>query len=92
MKNLDYPISAMTIRRLLKENDYSLRANMKSKEPNSNHPERNTQFEHIEQTKIAFKEAELPVISIDTKKKELIGNFKNAGRVWCQEAEPSQWT
>jgi hypothetical protein len=87
MAKWEYTVSPMTVRRLLEENDYSLRANVKSKEPGSNHPERNTQFEHIEQKKMEFKEASLPVISIDTKKKELIGNFKNAGRVWCQEAE-----
>ena len=87
MEKLGYGISLMTLSSLLRENDYSLRANVKSKEPSSNHPERNTQFEYIDQKKQEFKEAGLPMISIDTKKKELIGNFKNAGRVWGEEAE-----
>ena len=82
-----YAVSPTTISRLLDENDYALRANMKSQEPGANHPDRNRQFESIAQQKAAFQEAGLPVISVDTKKKELIGNFKNAGRVWCQEAE-----
>lgn len=48
---------------------------------------RNTQFLHIVDQRTRFREAGLPIISIDTKKKELIGNFKNHGRTWCQEAE-----
>jgi hypothetical protein len=87
MEKLGYSISPMTLSSLLRENDYSLRANVKSKEPGSNHPDRNTQFEYIEQKKKEFKGAELPIISIDTKKKELVGNFKNAGCVWGKEAE-----
>lgn len=87
MAKLGCSVSPMTVGRLLEENDYSLRANVKSKEPGSNHPERNTQFEYIEQTKEKFKKEGLPIISIDTKKKELIGNFKNAGRAWGKEAE-----
>jgi len=87
MAKLGHNISPMTVGRLLRDNDYSLRANVKSKEPGSNHPDRNTQFEHIEQKKKEFKEAGLPVISIDAKKKELIGNFKNTGCVWGKEAE-----
>ena len=79
--------SPTTVRRLLDANRYALRANMKSQEPGSNHPDRNTQFEHIAQRKEEFQAAGLPVISVDTKKKELIGNFKNAGRVWCKAAE-----
>ena len=67
--------------------NYALRANVKSTEPGSNHPDRNIQFEYITQKKDEFQAAGLPVISVDTKKKELVGNFKNAGRVWCQEAE-----
>jgi len=84
---VDHRVSPTTISRLLDQSDYALRANMKSKEPGSGHPERNTQFEYIAQKKQEFQEAGLPIISIDTKKKELIGNFKNAGCVWCKEAE-----
>lgn len=66
--------------------NYSLKANLK-RFSGAAHPDRNQQFEYIEAQKQAFLEAGLPVISVDTKKKELIGNFKNAGRSWCQQAE-----
>lgn len=79
-------VSHTTIGRLLKAMDYSLKTNVKrlTGEP---HPDRETQFAYIEQQKQAFREADLPIISVDTKKKELIGPFKNAGRRWCQHAE-----
>lgn len=79
--------SPPTIARVLGDIGYALRANVKSKEPGSNHPDRDRQFQHIAQKKADFMQAGLPVISVDTKKKELIGNFKNAGRVWCQQPE-----
>ena len=85
--NLGHAVSPMTVSRLLDDNDYGLRANMKSQEPGSHHPERNTQFEYIARKKAEFQEAGLPIISVDTKKKELVGNFKNPGRVWCKAAE-----
>jgi hypothetical protein len=77
--------SAMTVRRLLCEAGYSLKANRK--ENTSGHPERDRQFRHIARVKKRAMAAGHPVISVDTKKKELIGDFKNAGQVWCQEAE-----
>ena len=75
-----------TIRRLLKKAKFSLKANAK-RDAGKDHPDRNTQFEHLRAQRTLFLEAGLPVISIDTKKKELIGNYKNGGRTWCQEAE-----
>ena len=75
-----------TVGRLLKKRDYSLKANVK-RQAGSQHPDRNTQFEYIEAQKQLFLSHGWPVISVDAKKKELIGNFKNAGRCWCQEAE-----
>jgi Rhodopirellula transposase DDE domain len=78
--------SAPTVRRLLRKLGYSLKANVKSREGGVAHPERNTQFEYIEAQKQAFIKAGWPIISVDTKKKELIGDFKNAGQAWCQEA------
>ena len=79
-------VSHTTVGRLLRDMDYSLKANVKrlTGEP---HPERDTQFGYIEQQKQAFREAEWPIISVDTKKKELIGTFKNLGRRWCQQAD-----
>lgn len=86
-EQLGKKISPPTVGRLLRQLDYSLKVNVKrlSGEP---HPDRETQFAYLEQQKQAFLQAGLPVISVDTKKKELIGNFKNAGRRWCQSADP----
>ncbi len=87
LAELGHTLSVTTVSRLSDQSDYALRANVKSQEPGSNHPERNAQFEFLAQKKAEFQAAGLPIISIDTKKKELIGNFKNAGRAWCKEAE-----
>lgn len=76
--------SAPTISRLLRKHDYSLHVNAKEKEASSSHPDRDTQFQYIERQKQAFMAAGNPIISVDTKKKELIGNFKNPGQEWCQ--------
>jgi hypothetical protein len=75
-----------TLRRLLRKAKYSLKANCK-REAGADHPDRNTQFEYLDHQKHAFLAAGLPIISVDTKKKELIGNFKNNGRSWCLEPE-----
>lgn len=86
LKRLGHPASRMTVGRLLKKLDYSMKGNVK-RLTGPPHPDRDQQFKYIEAQKRAFLEAGLPVISVDTKKKELIGDFKNAGSVWCQEAE-----
>lgn len=78
-------ISHTTVGRLLRQMDYSLKANVK-RLSGSAHPDREQQFTYLNSQKRAFLAAGLPVISVDTKKKELIGNFKNPGQVWCQEA------
>jgi len=75
-----------TVGRLLKGMDYSLKANVK-RQAGAQHPDRNTQFEYIEAQKQLFLSNGWPVISIDAKKKELIGNFKNPGQSWCLKAE-----
>jgi hypothetical protein len=85
-KALGEKVSHTTIGRLLKDMDYSLKANIK-RLTGQPHPDRETQFAYIEQQKQVFREAGLPIISVDTKKKELIGLFKNAGRRWCHQAE-----
>ena len=79
-------VSHTTVERLLKDMDYSLKANVK-RLAGADHPDRDRQFRYIDEQKQAFLAAGMAVISVDTKKKELIGNFKNAGRTWCQEAE-----
>lgn len=76
-----HPVSARTVAALLKEAGYSLQANRKTREGGS-HPDRNAQFEHINAQVMAFHKQRQPVISVDTKKKELVGDFKNGGREW----------
>ena len=73
--------SPMTVRRLLKKLEYSLKANVK-RLTGPLHQDRDRQFSYIQAQKQAYLDTGLPVISVDTKKKELIGNFKNAGRAW----------
>src|SRR3972149_8781560 len=82
-----HPVSHETVGRLLKKLDYALHVNAKKVEAKASHPDRNAQFEEIAQQRQAFQTAGLPIISVDTKKKELIGNFKNAGSAWSQAAE-----
>jgi hypothetical protein len=76
------------VRRLLDDRGYRLHANTKQLESSAAHPDRDRQFGYITEQRQAFGAAGLPRISVDTKKKELIGQFKNAGRVWSQAAEP----
>lgn len=79
-------VSCPVISRLLKDCGYPLRLNVKEYEGES-HPAREQQFIHIQEQRTAHTEMGVPTLSVDTKKKELVGNFKNAGRIWCQEAE-----
>jgi Rhodopirellula transposase DDE domain len=76
-----HPVSPSTVGRLLKAAGYSLQSNRKTKD-GSSHPDRNAQFEHINATVQAFQGRGQPVISVDTKKKELVGEYKNGGREW----------
>jgi hypothetical protein len=87
LEQVGHLVSPPTGARLLRKLGYSLRVNVKKQEARSAHPERNQQFEHIEAEKQRFQAAGCPIISVDTKKKELIGNFKNAGQTWCQQAD-----
>ena len=80
-------ISDKTVAKLLREHGYSLQAPNKSVE-GTQHPDRNAQFEHINAKAQAQISKGSPVISVDTKKKELVGNFKNGGREWQPEGEP----
>ena len=84
-----HPVSPRTVGRLLKSAGYSLQSNRKTKE-GKNHPDRNAQFEHINATVLAFQKRGQPVISVDTKKKELVGNFRNVGREWLPKGEPDE--
>jgi hypothetical protein len=79
-------VSKPVISRILRDHGYSLRANVKQNAGNA-HPDRDQQFQYMRQQRAQHHDQAHPVISVDTKKKELIGQFKNAGRIWCQEAE-----
>src|ERR1039458_10322288 len=81
---LGIAVSKNTVGRLLKQMDFKLRVNRKQIASTKN-PERNQQFLHIGEQRERFVERGLPIISVDTKKKELIGNFKNAGAKWDRE-------
>ena len=74
---------------MLKQTGYSLQSNRKTKEGGS-HPDRNAQFEHINAVVERFQQRGQPVISVDTKKKELVGPFKNGGREWQPKGEPEE--
>lgn len=84
-----HPIGAWTVGNLLKEDGYSLQGNRKTQEGGS-HPDRNAQFEFINTTVQQFQHRGQPVISVDTKKKELVGQFKNGGREWQPKGEPEE--
>ena len=84
MERKGQAISASSVGRLLKEKNYSLRLNRKSI-AETNHPQRDEQFQAIAATRKAFEDAGHPVLSLDTKKKELVGNFRNPGRIWTKE-------
>jgi len=79
-------VSKPVISRILRAHGYSLRANVKQA-AGRQHPDRDQQFGYIRMQRTQHWEANQPVISVDTKKKELVGNFKNAGQIWCQTAE-----
>ncbi|MDO8795469.1 MAG: ISAzo13 family transposase [Vicinamibacterales bacterium] len=82
-----WDVSSTTVGRLLHELGYRLQSVRKSREGTS-HPDRNAQFEHINAAAAAFLRRQQPVISVDTKKKELVGDFKNAGQEWQPTGTP----
>jgi Rhodopirellula transposase DDE domain len=84
-----YQVSARTVNRLLRALDYSLQANRKTCE-GSAHPDRDAQFAHINERTKEFQHRGQPVVSVDAKKKELVGEFKNGGREWRPKGEPEQ--
>jgi Rhodopirellula transposase DDE domain len=87
LRKLGHKVSPMTVGKLLRGMDYSLQANSKTKE-GQQHIDRDAQFRYIDDRAKAFLKARQPVISCDTKKKELVGNFKNNGREWRPKGRP----
>jgi transposase len=84
-----HSVTARTISRLLVDMGYSLQANRKTRE-GASHPDRNAQFEYINAKVALFQELQQPAVSVDTKKKELIGDFYNRGREWRPKGDPQQ--
>ena len=89
LSNAGWRVSSTTVGRLLHELGYRLQSVRKIREGTS-HPDRNEQFEHINATAALFLRRKQPVISVDTKKKELVGDFKNGGREWQPQATPEK--
>lgn len=87
LREQGHTVHFTTVAKLLGLLGYSLQANVKSRE-GSQHPDRDAQFEHIDAVAKAALAAGQPLISVDTKKKELVGDFKNAGREWRPKGEP----
>ena len=86
LRRQGHAVSHQTVSAVLKSLGYSLQANRKTRE-GAKHPDRNAQFEHIAQRVKEFQRRAQPVISVDTKKKELVGDFKNAGREWHSQGK-----
>jgi len=82
-----HPVSDRTVAALLLAEGYSLQANRKTTE-GKQHPDRNAQFAYIHRQVLAFLRRQQPVVSVDTKKKELVGEFKNGGEEWQPRGEP----
>jgi hypothetical protein len=82
-------VSRTVVGELLKRQKFSLQGNSKTRE-GGDHPDRDEQFLHINQSVTTAMVTQQPVISVDTKKKELVGDFKNAGREWRPQGEPEE--
>ena len=87
LQRMGHRVSHQLVAELLAATGYSLQANRKTRE-GTTHPDRDAQFRYINQHVRRFQRATQPVISVDTKKKELVGDFKNAGRQWRPHGQP----
>ncbi len=87
LSRLGHEVSHQTVARLLADLGYSLQANRRTEE-GKDHPDRNAQFEHINRKVRSFQRRGEPVVSVDTKKKELVGNYKNPGQEWQPKGKP----
>jgi len=89
LQAMGHDVSYRIVSDLLHEEGYSLQGNRKAKEGRA-HPDRNAQFEYINQRVKSHQRRRQPVISVDTKKKELVGDFKNSGREWRPKGFPER--
>jgi hypothetical protein len=87
LQNQGHAVSERSINRLLHDLGYSLQSNRKTLE-GSQHPDRDAQFQYINRRVKSFQRQRQPVVSVDTKKKELIGQFRNGGREWTPQGQP----
>ena len=88
LQGMGHTVSYALVRKLLLAAEYSLQANRKTRE-GPQHPDRDAQFQYLNAQVRRFQGAHRPVISVDTKKKELVGDFKNAGRAWRPQGDPT---
>ena len=84
-----HPVGAVTVAKLLQQAGYSLQANRKTRE-GASHPDRNAQFEYINASVQRFLKRGQPAVSVDAKKKENVGDFKNGGREWFPKGSPEE--
>ncbi len=89
LSNKGHPVSHAKVGQILRAQGYSLQGNRKTEE-GADHPDRDAQFCHINKLVKQAMKAKDPVISVDTKKKELIGNYKNSGRQWLPSKNPNK--
>jgi hypothetical protein len=89
LRDRGHAVGERTVAMLLHRAGYSLQSNRKVRE-GASHPDRNAQFEHINTEVMAFQRRGQPVVSVDTKKKELVGDFRNGGREWRPQGEPDE--
>ena len=89
LRKQGFQVSPQTVAKELKEQEFSLQSNRKTRE-GASHPDRDAQFAHINEQVLAFQRRGQPAISVDTKKKELVGDFKNAGREWRPRGRPEE--
>jgi hypothetical protein len=87
LRDQGHQVNGRTVIRLLHEMGYSLQANVKLKE-GKQHPDRDAQFAYLNQQVERHLAEDAPVLSVDTKKKELVGEFKNGGREWQPQGRP----
>ena len=89
LRRQDHPVSPRTVATLLKGAGYSLQANRKTREGTA-HPDRDAQFRYLNRCVRRAHQGGQPAISVDTKKKELVGEFKNGGRTWRPQGQPAR--
>lgn len=89
LQAMGHQVSQRTVCSLLWDLRYSLQANRKTQEGKQSHPDRDEQFQHIANAVNAFQQCQQPVISVDAKKRELIGNYQNKGKEWHPQGNPT---